>query len=368
MPNFNVVSKQGLVEENVQRRAQALEKSNIDHTVKDAMLRELASNQIPRVKVGEGYDINKMTKPSTKPGTVREFIGTGAFASDFYRRLQYEVDAGRDMEPILFPALYSVTIDSTLPRNIDVSVLGDTGVVFEEVKEGSEVKFASVSQGSKTIPIKHYAVGLEYNEDLFLYNELWRLATIERNFGIAYNALLNHIHMTPILSHSYPAGNQTAASSDGTTMVEKYLRTIEQAISSSASDKTNPRPGPYALLVSSSDQFTVERALNRVPQEGFDLQSSALSRVRTIVTYDGWSGMRGNKVTTYDGVTAGKAYLVSLTRRDLDYQSYFKHEMRRNMANPDLSRFIMEQVVYDTRFGVFADPRKSVQEITWPTS
>ncbi|HRF99296.1 MAG TPA: hypothetical protein PLZ51_28985, partial [Aggregatilineales bacterium] len=95
-------------------------------------------------------------------GKIAEFIGSGTFAHQFYERQGYEVDAGRQSEPLLYTALYAITTDTTLPRNVTIYTLGPAGVVFEEVVEGGEVKFVSIGEGSKVVSLKHYATGIQY--------------------------------------------------------------------------------------------------------------------------------------------------------------------------------------------------------------
>lgn len=339
-----------------------------------SMIESLETGVIPHARLSPDLDIAKEIRKvsAVRNGVVAEFIGSGAFAAQWYDRQRYEVDAGREDEPILYTGVFAVTTDESLPKNITIYTIGDAGVVLEEVKEGSEVKFASINSGTKAVALKHYAVALQYTQELFEFNELFRLGTIERQFGVAYNALLNHLHFNPIITATYAAANQT----NGTTitgkfkasaaMPEKFLRTIEEAIIASSTDTENPRRGPYALLVSTADVFTVERALNRVAQQGFDLQSSAIGRVQTVIAYDGWTGKRGNDVTTYTGVTSGKGYLIDLANRQMDFQSYFKYPLRRQMGESDMSRFILEETIWDTWLGVYASPITAVEEITWP--
>lgn len=366
-----ILSKQALREQALQRRMQRAQ--NMQGAQRDVFLSELSNGQIPVARFAEGFEMNKFVRRSNQQGVVAEFIGTGNFSSEFTTRRRYEVDAGRDEEPLLYQPIYNTVVDSTLPRSVPVQVLGPAGVVFEEVNEGGEVKFATVGEYTKSITMAHYATGIQYSEDLFMYNELWRLPNLERQFGTAYNALLNHIHMNPIISHSYGAANQT----DGTALTsfkatadlaEKYMRTIEAAIASASTDSSNPRRGPYAILCSTADLFTIERALGRVPQEGFDAQSSARGRVRSVVAYDGWTGTRGKKSVSYAGVSAGTAYLIDLSNRNMDFQSFMKHDLRETMGNGEPTRFIMEEVIYDVRLGTYASPVRAVEEITLPVA
>ena len=143
--------------------------------------------------------------------------------------------------------------------------------------------------------------------------------------------------------------------------------TIEAAVVNSSADTDNPRNGPYALLVHPSQRFMVERALNRVPQQGFAMDSTALSSISTVIGYSGWTGTRGKKTVTYTGVTSGKGYLVNLAYRDEDFLSLVKQPLEATQGNPDVSRFIQEQTVWDVWLAIYANPLRAVEEITFPS-
>ena len=297
---------------------------------------------------------------------VYEFIGTDSFGEEWYERQRYEIDAGRDQEPILYTPIYEEIRDSSLPKNVPINRIGPGGVVLQEIEEGGEVKFASIGESADTVSLVHYGVGLEYSDDLVAYNQFWQVPIVERQVGIAYNALLNHVHLNPILTFSYAAANQTPANTAGATVQEDYLLTIQDAITNSKTDTTNPRRGPYALLVSSGDVFAVERALTRVPQEGVAIQiGQTFDQISTVIAYDGWTGTRGKLTTTYSGVSSGTGYLIDLGRRGSTFQSFMKQDLSEYGRDEDVSRFLM-QIVWDTRFGAFSDPVEAVEEITWP--
>ena len=334
------------------------------------LFKESLAKRAPMRQWPEGFrwtDVGEVRKQ--KGLTVVEFTGAGSFADAFYERQQYEVDAGRDEEPLLYPAIYSQVQDSNLPEVININTLGPGGVVFERVTEGGEVKFLTVGEGSKSVTLYQYATGLEYTQKLIDFNQTWEFSFIERQVGVAYNALMNHIHFNPILAYSYAAANQTAAHSDSDlTLAELYLRTIEDAITNSRTDTTNPRRGPYDLLCSTSDLFMIERALAQRIQDGANpAESSAIKMIRNVIAYDGWTGTRGLLETTYSGVTAGTAYLCNKGYSNMDFRSYVKIPFRRQQGDGDLSRFIVEQQVFDTWFGVYSNPVAAVEEITWPT-
>jgi hypothetical protein len=300
-------------------------------------------------------------------GHIYEFIGTDTFGTQWQTRQRFEVNAGRDEEPLLYAPLYDIINDASLPKNVNVNQAGPGGVVFEEVYEGGEVKFSGVTSGEYTIPIRHWATGLEYSDDLIVFNEMWNVSIFERAMGIAHNALLNHLHLSPILTYTYAAANQTGANTDGDSVAENYMLTLQDAVTAATADTTNPRRGPFILLVSTANIFTWERALSRVPQTGLERQSSAMDMVRSVIAYDGWTGTRGGKVTTYSGVTTNKAYLISQQYRGQDYQSFVKTDLTQYGMQEDISRFLT-QTVWHSRYGVYANPLRSVEEITLPTT
>jgi hypothetical protein len=335
----------------------------------DIITRESLAQEREVVAWPQGFRFEEHVKLHSQGGvTVAEYVGASSFADEFYERQLYEVDAGRAEEPLLYLPIYNVIQDGNLPEVINVNTLGPFGVIFEQVLEGGEAKFVTVGEGTKSISMVQYAAALEYTKKLIMFNQTWNFALAERGFGLAFNALMNHIHLYPIISYAYAAANQTAASTDGTTLAEKYLSTIEDAIVNSRADTSNPRRGPYDLLVSTGDLFIIERALNQRIQDGANpARSSAIGMIQNVIAYDGATVSRGKLSTTYTGVTAGTGYLISKQYGAADFQSYVKQPLQAARGDGDLSRFIVEQVVYDWWGGVYCNPIAAVEEITWPS-
>lgn len=333
--------------------------------------KDLLTKDKPKIEFPKGFRLDQHMREirgsGGNAGRIYEFIGSDTFSDEWNQRQQFEVDAGRDMEPILYTPIYDVINDTNLPEVVNIYKIGPGGVIFEEIREGGEVKFATLGSSSETVRIKHYGVGLEYSKDLVVYNRLWDVAIHERQAGIAYNALLNYVHLGPILDYSYSSSNQTGAVTTGATAQEDYLLTLEAAITAARTDTTNPRRGPYVILCSTANLFLMEKALSRVPQYGVELQStSALGAIQAVIAYDGWTGTRGYKTVTYSGVSANKCYLIDTANRMLDFKSYMKQDLRLDGEDQDISRF-MTQRVYDTYFGVYANPLRAVEEVTLPS-
>lgn len=301
--------------------------------------------------------------------TVAEFVGTGDLGSVWWERQRYEVNVGRDSEPILYTPIYPEINDSSLPRVVKVNQFGPAAVIVEEIQEGGEVKMISLESSDYNVTIKHYGFGLEYTKDFMMYNELWNVALAERQGGIAMNALLNHLHFYPFINYSYGSANQTPASAVGSTLVEKTMRTLEDAVTSAMSDTDNPRRGPYWILCSPANFFTLARVLRPVDQQGFTQQApELLSLIRGLIVYNGWTGRRGKRSASYAGVPANKCYLVSLDFREQFFGSFIKQPMTPQNGNADVTRFVIEQTVWDIYLGVYASVVGTTEEVTLPTS
>lgn len=330
--------------------------------------KETKAKRLPAARFADGVNLAEHIRLSSGGKYTMAEIASDDFANAFYERQRYEVDAGRQEEPLVYQSLYSEVRDANLPKTVDVARLGPGGVVFSEITEGGEVKFATVGESNYSVPIVHYATGLEYTKDLVVFNQTWNLGIFERAAGIAWNALLNHIHLNPILSYGYAAANQTAANTTSdVSAAELMLLTLEDAITNSTTDTSNPRRGPYDLLVSTSNLFMIERALKRRLQDGIDVQSSAISQIQNIIAYDGATLTRGKKAVSYSGVSAGTAYLVSKQYGSQDFQSWIKQDLMFASGPGDLSRFILEQIVGDAYLGVYANPAAAVEEVTLPS-
>lgn len=372
MQPVQLISKETRLANAIERRLKLAEQSN--HPDKRYIIRELENGSIPNMRFPDNFDLRSYVKDvdalAKSQGVLAEFVSTNNFAAEWIQRQRYEVYAGRDMEPELWRAIYSETQDSTLPKIIPVYRIGPGGVVFAAITEGGEVRFATVESSTFTVTLIDYAVGLQYSKEMVKYNQLWDVSIVERQAGIAHNALQNHLHFTPILAASYSTSGgvgvrtETSASSVGSTLLEKYVSTIEDAVQQA---KARDIRGPYVIVTGSLNSIKTQKALMITIQDGNMSKSPVVSMISNVVEYDGWSGTRGGKVTTYDGVADNVGYLVGLSDRSNDFRSYQNQGLDMMEGNPDVSRRIMAQVVWDLDRGIYCDTT-AVQKINWPTS
>lgn len=294
-----------------------------------------------------------------------EMITTPAGLENIIQKSVIDLELGREQVPLLYGPIYRRVEDANFTEHVDIAPFTSAQVVFLEHLEMEEVKFGTRKIGPKdTVPIITYAAGLQWTEDMVLYDKTWEVSEASRSFGEGFNALLNHIHLSPIINYVYAAKNKTAANTTESTRILKIRATIRQGLIDSSQDKNTdtmaPRR-PTILLAHSSNRWDIEESLQRLQVGGSVIP--ALGQIDTLIFYDGYSITVGEKTYTYPGVATNKAYLIEPQKY---YRELVKHDLRVDAGGADLKRLIENAVIGRARRGVIASPANSVQEITLP--
>lgn len=285
--------------------------------------------------------------------TVKEMIGTDDGSREFIEKVTYDLYSGREAVPLLYKNLYSTLVDANFPQTMTAKEFGPVQVVFLQKYEGGEVKFGTIGEGvEKVVSFVTYAAGIEYDEDILEYNQTWRLSEIGIAFGEAYNKLLNHIHLYPIISASFTTtvgglAAQKAAQKDGTAQ----LIAFDTDLPTTFRNALEVFPNGQWLLINSSDRYKIEDAIaaSMYADTTPSVVKKALSTSR-MIEYDGDEVEVGGKTYEYEGVTAGEAYLIYPKKY---FKEYIKHDLRLDSDDGDLSRLILSQVVGRARRAVY---------------
>lgn len=286
--------------------------------------------------------------------TVQEMIGTGDGAQDFLEKTTYDAYQGRENVELLYKDIYSTREDATFPKVMTAKEYGPVQVVFVEKFEGGEVKFGELAPGQEKVVRFHtYAAGLEWSEDMVEYNEFWSLTDASVAFGENYNKLLNHLHLSPIISASYATAGgdlagQVAAQKDGDAQLIAWntdlITTLERAFS--------VLPKGTKVLQNSIDSIYLERQIATDILD--DMTPGPIKRkfsTLSFTTYDGEEVQVGPRTYTYGGVPAGFLFMIVPKK---NFVEYIKHDLRIDSGNADLSRLIVDQMVGRARRAVFA--------------
>lgn len=295
---------------------------------------------------------------------LSEMIDTSQGQMALLEKVRIDVAFGLADVPLLYGPIYDrIAPAGGFPGGvyqIDAYTL-QGNVVFLQKFEGGEVEFGTLAKGSpSTGAIQTYAAGFEWTEDVIEFDRTWSIELNNQAFGRAYNALLNHLHLSPIIGASLTGGNATAADTTGSTLQEKTFNTFRDAYTASVT--AVPRRTGSVLLASEADRFQIEDALLTPVR---DVQGNALPNVpiSTIIYYEGETITRGSDVFTYPGVTAKTAFLIFPKRK---FKELIHHDLRIDIGAPDISRLVEGQQVGRSRRGLYADIQGSVQKIALP--
>jgi len=178
---------------------------------------------------------------------ISEMITTAQGSMDLLEKVRIDVAFGLAEIPLLYGPLFE-RINGPFPGGvfqIDENTL-QADVIFVEKFEGGEVQFGTLRKGAPALgAIKTYAAGFEWTEDMIEFDQTYNIEMNNRAFGRAYNALLNHLHLSPIIGFSYTAPNQTPANATGVTLQEKTHLTFHS--STAAQGHRAPRIGGQPL-------------------------------------------------------------------------------------------------------------------------
>jgi hypothetical protein len=320
---------------------------------------------------------------------VGEFLGSSAMVEELAQIVTVQIESGRDEHPLLYKPFYQTISDAGLPRLISSGFQMWADSVWLEHMEGQEVRFGTTrAEQGPTVPIITYTNGFEWDEDVEVYDEGWRVELANKSIGDSYNALLNHLHLQPILSPDYTIatgfGNETAfTAAPSGNRIEGIRLTLRNALQDAAEKVDSfgrKQPiRPTAILTSLGSAYEINDALalrTDTSAIGAGTNSTDLflgrqsdtagpnpsvNQLTTIVAYDGDNMQMGNLRWDYAGPAADEAWLIMPKHNMFEY---VKHDMRVDTERPsDLSRLVIAQMVARTRRGLLAVPESSIWKV-----
>ncbi len=316
---------------------------------------QLAKSIISDVKAGSKSEGLQWSKDiESGKATIKEMIGTDDGSAEFVEKVTYDLYSGREAVPLVYKQLYATRSDRNFPKTMTTKEFGPVQVVFVKKYEGGEVKFGTIGpESEKVVNIATYASGIEYNEDIIEFNHTWRVSEIGEAFGEAYNKLLNHMHMNPIIAGSFTTTGgglaaQYTAQNAGTAQEIAYDTSIETTLMNAL----QVLPKGSKILCNSFDVPQIEAALAGAMYE--DNTSNLVKRTlrpSDLITYNGDEVEVGAKTYEYAGVTSSEAFLVTPKKQ---LKEYVKHGLRIDSNDGDLSRLVLTQIVGRSRRGVLA--------------
>lgn len=349
--------------------AQRAQGEQVEHIPYRLTLGEQVINGRARKRIVNGeMEVIRINRP------MGELMVTPAGLEAIVQKTILDLEQGREQVPLLYPPIYRRRENRGFTQDVRVKTSsGRARAVFLRHLEGEEIRFGDRVFGAEdTVPILVYATGFQWTEEMEEFDLSWEAEEANRAFGEAYNALLNHLHIFPLIdpAHVYPAKNRTAAQQDPEVAApgagyRNDRFTIKKALEHAALDK-NPDTGrvrqPTIILAHPTNRFRVQEALQSAVIGGTQLPAVG-QQLTTIILYEGWKETVGETKHEYPGVPTNKIYLI-------DPQRYFhelvKHDLRIDAGGPDITRLIKEATIARTYRGVYAVPDNGVEEVTLP--
>ena len=297
---------------------------------------------------------------------IAEMITTTQGAMDLLEKVRLDIDVGLADVPLLYQPLYERVTGPFPGGSVQIGgdVLFDANVVFQQKTEAGEIVFGTLSKAGAPsfVPIVTYAAGFEWTEDMLEFDRSYEIGMNARAFGRAYNYLLNHLHLSPIIAGTYTGTNAQAAVTGQGSLQANTLVQFQQAYRTGA--LAVPQRIPTWILANEADRFQIEDALL---SPVLDSQGNQLRRVPVegIIYYNGATVTNGVKSFTYPGVTQGTCFFISPRAR---LKELVHHDMRVDIGPGDISRLIDGQQVARTRRGSYADLNNSVIKVTLSTA
>lgn len=333
-------------------------------TLRDERRRANVECPVPFILNGEQCEVikrivNGEMETLELANPIGEMMTSGSMEQykELLRKVVLDVEIGRESVPVLYKPIYDLMQDANMPKLIDAKWALYGTVIFTEHIEGEEVKFGRLAaEYGPTARVLTFTSGFEYTKEMKDFNDSFSVEILNRAMGEAYNALLNHIHLNPIVSFNYKNDNKTAyqGGADEDLWIGLW-RTLNKALSDARGKK---RPGTI-MLASSMDKDNLEMAI----KGGYMIGGTtypAVSGIESIIYYDGWETKVGRKSYEYPGVTPGKAYLIRPRR---GFKELLKRDLTVEATMPDLSRLIESQIVGYAYRGIYAAVEENVQEI-----
>ena len=256
--------------------------------------------------------------------------------------------------PPLYKEIYEEIKDSSFPQSLDVKDIIGLQTAFGIVGDGESVPLADFKcEDLGSVHFKTMATGYSVTEEWVAFNQSWKLEQANKAIGLAHAAILDHIHLSPIIKAKYDNKNKTDKQTvkDGTPLQIVY-QSLRQGLKDAMSRRN--RRGyvfkPTVALCNSSTALDVMSAVRGETEKGKTL--GTLGMIEKVVVYDGWSGEVNGAKYEFEGPKDNEVFLIEpkTSFKALVKKELTKIEQRGNilsLSNLEVAQFFIRAVVAD---------------------
>lgn len=281
----------------------------------------------------------------------------------FIQNATVEIAKARTENPTLYQFVYDEIVNADFTETIDVKDLIGLQAVFSIVNAGESVPLAQWKSGEvKTVKMSDYATGYSVLEKWVRYNQYWNVEQANRALGRAHNAILDHIHLSPIIKGTYTGkALTTKVTLTDATELEVIHATLRKGLKDALkrTDDHGFRLRPTVVLCNSATAMDIEAAIKGTIQKGSEL--GALGNLQTVIAYDGFEGTVGKQKVSFDAPADGEAYLIKPKEF---FKALVKTDLTQLTQRGDIMKLSNLDVVQFFSRGVVADVAGSVHKVT----
>ncbi|MGP1530056.1 MAG: hypothetical protein ACTTI3_06925 [Treponema sp.] len=200
---------------------------------------------------------------------------------NFARQSVVDIATGLAEHPTVYQYIFDIIENGEFPRNVLARDIVGAQAAFSIVNSGESIPLADFKLGKKeTVELKTFAAGYSLSRDMVLFNEFWKIPQLNKALGIASNTALDHVHLSPIFTHSYSGKALTSKVSTSKSDLENVWLTVRKGLQD-ALGRVNAhgyRLRPTVALCNSATAMDVEAAVNGMLQNGSQL--GALGQIK----------------------------------------------------------------------------------------
>ena len=259
----------------------------------------------------------------------------------------------------LYKDVYEEIKDSSFPQSLEVKDIVGLQTAFSIVSDGESVPLSDFRfEDLGTVHFKTMATGYSVTEEWVAFNQAWKVEQANKALGQAYSAILDHIHLAPIISANYDSKSETkkVAVKDGTPLQIVY-HSLRQGLKDAMSRRN--RYGyifkPTIALCNSSTALDVMSAVKGETEKGKTL--GTLGMIEKVIVYDGWAGEVNGVKHEFASPKDNEVFLIEPKKsfKALVKKELTKLEQKGNvltLSNLEIVQFFIRAVVADVKGSV----------------
>lgn len=338
-----------------------------------------AKREIKKAYTIPGAPVGEMTFKHTGNGNKRIFTKenlsryfdkdgrpTGEMMSlqdlrSFMQQSVLDITVEQEEHPTIYKEIYDEIVSTDFSETINVRDIIGLEAAFSVVHDGESVELASFKALKKeVVNMLTFGAGYSVSSDWLAYNQFWKVGQANKALGRAYNATIDHIHLSPIINATYASKAVTNKVATGATDLENVWLTLQKGLKAALGRTSTHgyRLRPTVALCNSSTAIDVEAAVKGLLEKGTQLKQ--LGIIQKVIAYDGWEGEVNGIQRNFEAPKDNEVYLIQPKET---FKALVKTDLTELRQRGDIMRLSELDVAQYFRRGVIADVENSVHKV-----